>query len=1320
MFKILLFLSALAFSARAPPGFQPARRPRVVSNSFDPDVMFEDEEVTPSSNYTDTFQSCTLTISGSNFSGMQATARPYGGALRVSFSRLAIRRSSFEDCSAGFGGAVHAISSVLTCHKVQFVRCRAQYLAGAIACSRSELFRMADIYAVILQATVFSGCRSLSIAGALSISYAHDVIIESCAFAGCDAGGLAGAASFLCSNVLAFRTLFFNNTAARLSRVDESVMRNAARVNGSVVRGGGAIHFTAYSGDQERAVSLNMVGSDNVTYELGTEGCAFASNAVVAADLAAEHRGFDILLSGSVNYQSAGDRFLNPESIAVQGSGPGNRTGASEAELRFVYYASRFHGDSKFFENFPDIPLPDGVTLRDIEDIYRAFSPPALAPAIIEFAQSTDETGEFTAESAGDTAMSQPSLAYSPMRTPQTNPTMAESASIYKVRFSNGRPPTFAGAVSRRSKGPQFQIYDLMKTKLGSEDEYDRYYRQCVVHVLGTTFTKCTAASGRDSVGGGLHVRESQLLVSNSNFTQCTAGFGGALALLDSSVVVQGATFADCTAAYEGGAVLLTWHDKLPPWVSDAVAQLVETTFLRCLSREIAGGVSIQGYHDVVFDRCNFTACGAGSSGGAVSCLESNLLVFRTHFVHNSCGGHGEGMLAKIAGAGSGGPRWAPRDSHPLSGGGALRFVASTTPDNEVLQLGTEESCFIGNTIINNTVPLHSLDLYLGGNCTYQSYGDRFLNWEVDSIHADAGVAVRTYHTHFFCRSDKFLSAGHLCTIGFYADAYTLHQGAQTLDKAASLTYELGSQAEGEGEGTADASQPDNTPWATRVPPATPVDYVKPTPYTPHTSLPLSPYTLHSPATGTAVFLTTDAFPPTSRLGGSAGALQTRVMTVSKSFAPSWRLVHSRSLLSAALKASTHGPSSVFAGSTILTPSGYWVSPRFTISSALRSAVIVESDAFVRRHFAGTSLLPTVTVTRSGVVKGSGAIVASKNLVTGPITLDVTSAFAATVVFSGSDPWAATGCLSPSASTQVSEQFLGSELLENSTRSSEPGAEIPLATVPETVAATAPATAPATAERTPAATSGATAGRTPAATLVATALPPASSLPPETAMVTPAATPTLPAGHIISESVSVTVTEVSRTLSQFSVMSEVIVTVSSYSFTGMSYTEIQVDSSIDSSQMKSVTLSQVFNVTMVLTVSTFTMVKSFSAIEIPVYASQSVTFQLVVPEPPPSEGSKGISDALLIGICTGAAVLIALFLGALRLLIRSNDSNLTIQSDEDNLGEVTVTMTETTNLDSTPLDAEVILGEGRHYREFAGSDDDDFRGDGFQEGDIYV
>jgi hypothetical protein len=203
------------------------------------------------------------------------------------------------------------------------------------------------------------------------------------------------------------------------------------RVNASFVPGGGALQFTG-NVSQRHSVSLDMVGSDNITYDLGTECCAFVANAVGGPDETVERREFDMLLSRSVNYQSTRDRFLNLEEIAVQGS-------AAAADVRFVRYASRFYGNTKFFEDFPEVPLPDGVTLGDIVAIYRAFAPPELAPAIIDFSPKTHDAPQFSADADGDTASPQQSVVYAPVRTPHANPTMAESASIYKVQFSSGR-----------------------------------------------------------------------------------------------------------------------------------------------------------------------------------------------------------------------------------------------------------------------------------------------------------------------------------------------------------------------------------------------------------------------------------------------------------------------------------------------------------------------------------------------------------------------------------------------------------------------------------------------------------------------------------------------------------------------------------------------------------------------------------------------------------------------------------------------------------------------------------------------------------------
>jgi hypothetical protein len=123
MFKILLFLSAMGSTSREPPSFQSGRQLQLVSDSFNPDVKFESQTIEFHKHFP-------VTIADSTFSGLQTTARPNGGALRMSLTHLMIPVREL------IGGAMYAINSVLTCRKVEFIGCRANYLAGS-GCLRS-------------------------------------------------------------------------------------------------------------------------------------------------------------------------------------------------------------------------------------------------------------------------------------------------------------------------------------------------------------------------------------------------------------------------------------------------------------------------------------------------------------------------------------------------------------------------------------------------------------------------------------------------------------------------------------------------------------------------------------------------------------------------------------------------------------------------------------------------------------------------------------------------------------------------------------------------------------------------------------------------------------------------------------------------------------------------------------------------------------------------------------------------------------------------------------------------------------------------------
>jgi hypothetical protein len=132
---------------------------------------------------------------------------------------------------------------------------------------------------------------------------------------------------------------------------------------------------------------------------------------------------------------------------------------------------------------------------------------------------------------------------------------------------------------------------------------------------------------------------------------ECFAKFGGAFAGLDSSHVVRETTFRACRAFYEGGAVVVSRAADIHAsdgWEGESIGQFTSCVFDACIAHEVAGGLAVHGFSDLSIDRCNFTGCHAGASAGAANAIDSNLLVFKTHFVGNRCGDRGAADYAGL------------------------------------------------------------------------------------------------------------------------------------------------------------------------------------------------------------------------------------------------------------------------------------------------------------------------------------------------------------------------------------------------------------------------------------------------------------------------------------------------------------------------------------------------------------------------------------------------------------------------------------------------------------------------------------------------
>jgi hypothetical protein len=336
--------------------------------------------------------------------------------------------------------------------------------------------------------------------------------------------------------------------------------------------------------------------------------------------------------------------------------------------------------------------------------------------------------------------------------------------------------------------------------------------------------------------GGALFVAETQLRVNASRFLICAAGTGGAIAGVASDCVLSQSLFEGCRAMYQGGAVAFSYSLllRMNSYAIDRLLFVSNCTFNGCKARESGGAVGITGFDDVTFDRCSFRENKAAAIGGAVDATDSNLLMFKSHFVDNTVGG------------------WSVNECR----GGAVSFFSQsvTAGDHNNMtsfQLSSEDCCFVGNAI--NSTRGRGLDVFVGGIANYQSYNDSFLNYANVSIFANS--TFRQYFGRFY-DSGRFFSAE--CPAELYQSAYSLFSRSFFVKEMIDYTPLVGVANNDTQEG--DVSAPVNSPWATMVPAATPLGQTARTVYTLYTNLSVPSFIVHSPATASAGFSYSESF----------------------------------------------------------------------------------------------------------------------------------------------------------------------------------------------------------------------------------------------------------------------------------------------------------------------------------------------------------------------------------------------------------------------------------------------------------------------------
>jgi hypothetical protein len=538
-------------------------------------------------------------------------------------------------------------------------------------------------------------------------------------------------------------------------------------------------------------------GTHAVWVASSSETCGVGDELRLATDgccFASNARG-DIALSGAVHYQSFSDRFANEKSAAVRAG-----------EATWVHYDSRFAGGSDLLDDFPECVACVGCA--------------------------------------------------EPRRAEKRIGPVAGSGSLRGAGL-NAELPAFSG-IDDAGDVPRAQGFDVISGSYIGNGERTRTYLRCVVHVLGSSFTNCSALGGviDDALGGSLYASESQLLVSDSVFDACMATVGGALGAANSIVYVRGTAFRSCRALFKGGSALL-FSDR----EDESAVVFQQCNFTDSGSREQGGGLTIVSYADATIDGCRFEGCRAEVNGGAVEVENSSLLVFRSHFVRNVCGGRGSDQTHWLAGMQS----MAPGATKEVCGGGAIHILGAS-------ELGrpcaTEYCCFVGNRVDpaeeGSVLSLRdgSFDVFIGGTATYQSFDDRFLNWEKIAIFCDgaSGAAMRSYHTRFYgAPANEFFPPGHECSVEEYMElAYSVPANvlaSVTIAYTDPIPFVTTFDTEG------DTSAVEQTAYATRVPVATPLGQSPGTAFAVPTSLVLPHYSIHEAASGSAVFAATEGFP---------------------------------------------------------------------------------------------------------------------------------------------------------------------------------------------------------------------------------------------------------------------------------------------------------------------------------------------------------------------------------------------------------------------------------------------------------------------------
>jgi predicted outer membrane repeat protein len=306
-----------------------------------------------------------------------------------------------------------------------------------------------------------------------------------------------------------------------------------------------------------------------------------------------------------------------------------------------------------------------------------------------------------------------------------------------------------------------------------------------LTRVEGLTIQGGQGLPGNLNAGGGLHVEDSQLIISNCVFTQNTSAFGGGMGCYSSTVTMQNCRFennsASAVAWAAGGGMFCK---ESTPILQDCVFTL-NTAFSQDLPGDGGGIFSQAGYLKAT--DCTFTNNSSGAGGGGMySFSVDQPILTRCTFTNNESGAGG-GMYFETSYATL--VQCNFNENTAPTGGGMMiakwsfpTFQQCTFEHNEAPALsGGAISCWQSGPLIQqctfreNTAGLDGGALYVGGvgNPTLE---DCLL---VRNVAGNRGAAVRCY----FATGAHFLRSTIVQSDSPGGAIFTELSGATTLDK---------------------------------------------------------------------------------------------------------------------------------------------------------------------------------------------------------------------------------------------------------------------------------------------------------------------------------------------------------------------------------------------------------------------------------------------------------------------------------------------------------------------------------------------------------